>query len=111
MTSKICISNLLSIFSSVDFFSDVKVITRFAPSPTGLLHLGHAYAARWAYDIAHQHGGEMLLRFEDIDFTRVRDEYYQQIEDDLHWLGIAWMPEPWRQSARGAASKSLPRVT
>jgi glutamyl-Q tRNA(Asp) synthetase len=79
----------------------VKVITRFAPSPTGQLHLGHAYAARVAFEYARQRGGEMLLRFEDIDFTRVRDEYYQQIEDDLHWLGITWASEPWRQSSRG----------
>jgi glutamyl-Q tRNA(Asp) synthetase len=79
----------------------VKVITRFAPSPTGFLHLGHAYAARVAYDYARESAGEMLLRFEDIDFTRVRDEYYQQIEDDLHWLGIAWAHQPWRQSTRG----------
>ena len=79
----------------------MKVITRFAPSPTGQLHLGHAYAARVAYEYARERGGEMLLRFEDIDFTRVRDEYYQQIENDLHWLGINWPHQPWRQSTRG----------
>ncbi|MDA7506160.1 tRNA glutamyl-Q(34) synthetase GluQRS [Akkermansiaceae bacterium] len=70
--------------------------TRFAPSPTGLLHLGHAYAAK----VAHERGSEFLLRFEDIDHTRVREEYYGQIEEDLRWLGIDWLGVPWRQLDR-----------
>lgn len=76
------------------------MITRFAPSPTGYLHLGHALAAWVAYDLAKQQGGEMLLRFEDIDVTRVRSEFYEAIEEDLTWLGITWSGVPWRQLAR-----------
>ncbi|HVA35740.1 MAG TPA: tRNA glutamyl-Q(34) synthetase GluQRS [Stellaceae bacterium] len=68
----------------------MSVVTRFAPSPTGYLHLGHAYAALLAFDIARQRGGRFLLRMEDIDTGRCRAEYADAIEDDLSWLGIAW---------------------
>ena len=79
------------------------MITRFAPSPTGPLHLGHAFSALTAYDMARAAGGQFLLRIEDIDQTRARPEWEAQIYDDLHWLGIDW-PEPvMRQSTRGAA--------
>lgn len=74
--------------------------TRFAPSPTGRLHLGHAYSALLAWGRAQQAGGRFLLRFEDIDHTRVREEYYQFIEDDLRWLGMEWTETPWRQIDR-----------
>ena len=74
--------------------------TRFAPSPTGLMHLGHAYAALVAREAADSGGGKFLLRFEDIDHCRVRPEYYQLIKADLQWLGIAWDEEPVRQSER-----------
>lgn len=74
--------------------------TRFAPSPTGLLHLGHAYAALRARELARELGGRFLLRFEDIDHTRVREEFYAAIEEDLHWLGLAWDGEPLRQIDR-----------
>ncbi|WP_040817258.1 tRNA glutamyl-Q(34) synthetase GluQRS [Litoreibacter arenae] len=74
--------------------------TRFAPSPTGPLHLGHAYSALLAYDMAIERGGEFLLRIEDIDKTRARPEWEQQIYSDLDWLGLRW-PEPvMRQSDR-----------
>lgn len=76
------------------------MLTRFAPSPTGLLHLGHAYAAKFAYDLAKCQGGEFLLRFEDIDTTRVRGEYYGAIEDDLMWLGMPWAGSAVRQLDR-----------
>lgn len=76
------------------------MITRFAPSPTGLLHLGHAYAAKFAYDLAQQNGGGFLLRFEDIDVTRVREKYYGYIEEDLSWLGLSWEEKPLRQIDR-----------
>src|SRR5687767_11948658 len=80
------------------------VVTRFAPSPTGLLHLGHAYAAKVAHDLARgTEGGRFLLRFEDIDHTRVRPEYYAAIEEDLRWLGLAWDGPALRQSERGEA--------
>ena len=66
--------------------------TRFAPSPTGRLHLGHAYAAVVAHDLARQQGGNFHLRFEDIDHTRVRPEYYTQIEEDRMDFG-RWFAE------------------
>lgn len=76
------------------------MITRFAPSPTGLLHLGHAFSALTAWDMAQAAGGTFLLRIEDIDQPRCRDEFEQAIYDDLHWLGLDW-PEPvMRQSDR-----------
>lgn len=76
------------------------MITRFAPSPTGYLHLGHALAAAVAHEVAREMGGAMLLRFEDIDSSRVREEYYGAIEEDLHWLGIDWHGTPMRQLER-----------
>ena len=67
--------------------------TRFAPSPTGPLHLGHAYSALRAFDLAQANGGNFLLRIEDIDQSRVRAQWEEQIYDDLRWLGLRW-PEP-----------------
>ncbi|MEJ6402024.1 tRNA glutamyl-Q(34) synthetase GluQRS [Yoonia sp. 2307UL14-13] len=79
------------------------MITRFAPSPTGPLHLGHAYSAMLAHDMAKATGGMFLLRIEDIDRTRARPEWETQIYEDLHWLGLSW-PEPvMRQSERLSA--------
>jgi glutamyl-Q tRNA(Asp) synthetase len=78
-------------------------VTRFAPSPTGHLHLGHAYAARVAHDLARRAGGRFLLRFEDIDHTRVREEYYGAIKDDLHWLRLDWDGPALCQLDRGKA--------
>ena len=76
------------------------MITRFAPSPTGPLHLGHAYSALLAHDWAMENGGDFLLRIEDIDQSRARPEWEAQIYDDLAWLGL-WWPEPvMRQSDR-----------
>jgi glutamyl-Q tRNA(Asp) synthetase len=75
-------------------------ITRFAPSPTGLLHLGHAFSALTVWEAAQTAGGEFLLRIEDTDRMRVRPEYEAAIYEDLTWLGMTW-PEPvWRQSER-----------
>ena len=76
------------------------MLTRFAPSPTGRLHLGHAYAALVAHELAKHNRGTCLLRFEDIDHTRVRPEYYTLIEEDLRWLGLRWKGETMRQSSR-----------
>ncbi len=72
--------------------------TRFAPSPTGYLHLGHAYAALTVFDTARQAGGTALLRIEDIDRTRCKQEFEQAIYDDLRWLGCDW-PEPVRRQS------------
>ena len=67
-----------------------KIVTRFAPSPTGRLHLGHAFSAIAAHDRAREAGGRFLLRIEDIDGTRSRPEHVAAIEADLRWLGLAW---------------------
>lgn len=81
----------------------MKPVTRFAPSPTGRLHLGHAMAAWVAHALARAHGGTFLLRHEDIDSTRVREGYYQGIEEDLLWLGFPWDGPALRQTSRVAA--------
>ena len=74
--------------------------TRFAPSPTGPLHLGHAYSALLAHDMARAVGGRFLLRIEDIDQTRARPEWEALIYEDLRWLGITWDGPVMRQSDR-----------
>lgn len=71
------------------------IVTRFAPSPTGYLHLGHAYSALECQRVAGQ--GRLLLRFEDIDHTRVREHYYEAIIEDLAWLGVQVGADPIRQ--------------
>ena len=76
------------------------IVTRFAPSPNGLLHWGHAYAAICAHDFARAHGGRFLLRIEDIDAGRSRQEYTQSILTDVKWLGLHWDGEAIMQSAR-----------
>jgi glutamyl-Q tRNA(Asp) synthetase len=90
----------------------VTFTTRFAPSPTGPLHLGHAYSALLADDMAQAAGGQFLLRIEDIDRSRARPEWEAQIVDDLHWLGLDW-PEPvMRQSDRLARyAQTIARLT
>jgi glutamyl-Q tRNA(Asp) synthetase len=75
-------------------------VTRFAPSPTGPLHLGHAYSAILAHDMARAEGGTFLLRIEDIDRQRSKTVWEDQLMDDLNWLGIWWDAEPMRQSDR-----------
>jgi len=79
------------------------MITRFAPSPTGPLHLGHAYSALTVWDAAAKLGGTALLRIEDTDSTRARPEFEQAIYDDLHWLGLDWRLPVRRQSDQKAA--------
>lgn len=73
-------------------------ITRFAPSPTGLLHLGHVYAAGFASQAAKAASGSFLVRLEDIDTTRVRPEYETAIFEDLAWLGLEWQQPVRKQS-------------
>ncbi len=75
-----------------------QTVTRFAPSPTGRLHLGHAFAAMVAYDAARYSGGRFLVRLEDIDRGRCRAEFEDAIFEDLAWLGIAWSEPVRRQS-------------
>ncbi|HJS32121.1 MAG TPA: tRNA glutamyl-Q(34) synthetase GluQRS [Alphaproteobacteria bacterium] len=76
----------------------MTVVTRFAPSPTGFLHLGHAYSALFAWRAARSAGGRFLLRIEDIDAARCRPEYAAAIEEDLAWLGLDWEQPVRRQS-------------
>ncbi|MBI1251689.1 MAG: tRNA glutamyl-Q(34) synthetase GluQRS [Alphaproteobacteria bacterium] len=77
-------------------------VTRFAPSPTGLLHLGHAFSALTAWDAARAAGGRFLLRIEDIDAGRSRAEFEAAILEDLAWLGLGWETPVLRQSERMA---------
>ncbi|WP_373356745.1 tRNA glutamyl-Q(34) synthetase GluQRS [Pseudoroseicyclus sp. CXY001] len=86
--------------------------TRFAPSPTGPLHLGHAYAAILAHDMARAAGGAFLIRIEDIDRSRARPEWEAQNFDDLRWLALAWEEPVLRQSDNLAAYRAaLARLT
>lgn len=89
-------------------------VFRFAPSPNGYLHLGHAYSALLNFDLARQAGGRLLLRIEDIDATRCRREFETAIHEDLGWLGISWEMPVRRQSdhfARyRAAAEQLSRL-
>jgi glutamyl-Q tRNA(Asp) synthetase len=78
------------------------IVTRFAPSPNGPLHLGHAYSAIVSFDLAQARGGRFLLRIEDIDGVRSRLELAREFRADLAWLGLAWEEVP-AQSTRLAA--------
>lgn len=75
------------------------MMTRFAPSPSGPLHLGHAYSAVMAQELAARGGGALRLRIDDIDGARSREEYVDAALADLAWLGLEWAPPLWRQSA------------
>ena len=89
----------------------MSFVTRFAPSPTGYLHLGHAFSALTAFDAARAVGGRFLLRIEDIDQGRARPEFETAVYEDLAWLGLEWETPVRRQSERmgeyGAALQSL----
>lgn len=78
-------------------------VSRFAPSPTGRLHLGHGYSALLAQDLAHAQGGRFVLRIEDIDETRCRPEFVDGIFEDLNWLGLTWDGPVMVQSTRREA--------
>jgi glutamyl-Q tRNA(Asp) synthetase len=73
-------------------------VFRFAPSPNGYLHLGHACSALLNFDLARERGGRFLLRIEDIDATRCRPEFEAAIQEDLAWLGLTWETPVRRQS-------------
>jgi len=75
-----------------------SLITRFAPSPTGHLHLGHAFSAWFAFDCARKGNGRFILRIEDIDFTRCRREFEDALLEDLAWLGLQWEVPVRRQT-------------
>ena len=78
--------------------ASLVIVTRFAPSPTGRLHLGHAFAALFAERLARGGDGRFLLRIEDIDPSRCRPEFETGISEDLAWLGLGWETPPRRQS-------------
>jgi glutamyl-Q tRNA(Asp) synthetase len=82
--------------------SAVETVTRFAPSPNGPLHMGHALSAIIAHDLARQSGGRFLLRIEDIDGPRSRPELAEEFRRDLEWLGLEWHEVP-AQSTRLAS--------
>ncbi len=87
------------------------MLTRFAPSPTGELHLGHAYSAVLAHAAARSAGGRFLIRIDDIDGSRSREEYVGVSLADLGWLGIGWDGDPVRQSDRlGDYAAALDRL-
>jgi glutamyl-Q tRNA(Asp) synthetase len=89
----------------------MSVVTRFAPSPTGRLHMGHAFSAIRAHDHARARGGRFLVRIEDIDGTRSRAEHVATILADLRWLGLMWDGEVVFQSARlGLYAAALARL-
>ncbi len=81
-------------------------VFRFAPSPNGALHLGHAYSALLNQRLARETGGTFLLRIEDIDTTRCTPALEAAMLDDLHWLGVEWDGKPMRQSDRFAAYRA-----
>ena len=81
-------------------------IFRFAPSPNGYLHLGHAYSALLNFEAARASGGQFLLRIEDIDTARSRPEFEAAIFEDLSWLGLDWQKPVLRQSTRTAAYRA-----
>ncbi|AUC93155.1 tRNA glutamyl-Q(34) synthetase GluQRS [Bradyrhizobium sp. SK17] len=90
----------------------MPAIFRFAPSPNGHLHLGHAYSALLNHDLARQTGGRLLLRIEDIDATRCRPEFESAVYEDLAWLGIGWETPVRRQSEHFAAyGAAIDRLT
>jgi glutamyl-Q tRNA(Asp) synthetase len=80
-----------------------EIVTRFAPSPTGFLHLGHAHSALLGHRVAREARGRFLLRIEDIDRARCKPEFEAAIFDDLHWLGLDWEQPVRRQSDHFAA--------
>ncbi len=79
-----------------------KVVTRFAPSPTGLMHLGNVRTAMLNWMFAHKMGGKFLLRFEDTDQSRSEQQYIDALKEDMLWLGLQWDEEPLFQSAHAA---------
>ena len=88
----------------------VSFVTRFAPSPTGYLHLGHAFSALTAFDAARAMGGRFLLRIEDIDQGRARPEFESAISEDLAWLGLEWETPLRRQSEHMAEYEAALRT-
>src|SRR6187402_1515031 len=90
--------------------TDGVIVTRFAPSPNGPLHLGHAFSAIVAHDLAQARGGRFVLRIEDIDGARSRPELADEFRRDLEWLGLTWdevAPQSTRLASYAAAAEHL----
>ena len=85
-------------YSLGELMQENKIATRFAPSPSGHLHLGHAYSAMFAENAAREQDGRFLLRMENIDQGRCRPVYEESIKEDLDWLGLNWEKPVRRQS-------------
>ena len=85
------------------------VVTRFAPSPTGYLHIGSARTALFCWAYARHHGGKMLLRIEDTDRERSTEAAVQAIFDGLNWLGLNWDDEPIMQFSRAERHAEIAR--
>lgn len=85
------------------------IVTRFAPSPNGYLHLGHAFSAIVAHDLAKEQGGRFVLRIEDIDGARSRTDMADAIREDLEWLGLSWEEVP-AQSTRLTSYKAAAQI-
>ena len=85
-------------YSLGELMPENKIATRFAPSPSGHLHLGHAYSAMFAENAALEQDGRFLLRMENIDHSRCKPVYEKSIKDDLEWLGLNWEKPVRRQS-------------
>jgi len=100
VSRQICVIKFQTSFMSYNSGSSYPqaIVTRFAPSPNGNLHLGHAFAALYSAHLADQSKGQFLLRFEDIDTERCRVEFEQSIIQDLRWLGLRWNKNIRRQS-------------
>jgi len=86
------------------------IVTRFAPSPNGPLHLGHAYSAIVAHDLAKERGGRFLLRIEDIDGARSRPDLAEAFRADLAWLGLEWKEVPAQSTRLDAYAKAADRL-
>lgn len=86
------------------------IITRFAPSPNGMLHLGHAYSAIAAHDLAKASGGRFLLRIEDIDGVRSRAELAEAFRTDLAWLGLEWEEVPAQSTRLASYAEAVERL-
>src|SRR6478752_4171880 len=86
------------------------IVTRFAPSPNGPLHLGHAFSAIVAHDLAKERGGRFLLRIEDIDGARSRPELADAFRADLAWLGLEWEEVPAQSTRLEAYAEAASRL-
>src|SRR3546814_1058751 len=102
-SSDVCSSDLYGFMGSGE---DPIMLTRFAPSPTGELHLGHAYSAVLAHDAARGADGRFMIRIDDIDGSRSREDYVPASLADLIWLGLDWDRYPVRQSDRSETHTS-----